>query len=143
MMKAHWPNKTLDQLERVKTEVLRDTSYLLITITKLRAKKPLCEFEIEDLRILIGQSIGLPFLIPLAIEELEKDILAEGDFYEGDLLKSVLTSDVNYWKSAQENWNKIIQIYKNNRDYIASFDTTRKIRDEIHFAYLAFSQICS
>ena len=143
MIKAHWPNKTLDQLEGVKTEVLRDTSHLLMTVTRLRAKKPLCDFEIEDLRILIGQSIGLPFLIPLAIEELENDILAEGHYYEGDLLNSVLTSDANYWKSAQENWNKIIKIYKKNRDTIASFDTTREIRDGIHFNYLAFSQIHS
>jgi len=139
--RKNWSNKTLDALEGVKTKILQDDSYLLMTCTRLRVTKPLSEFEIEDLRILIGQSIGLKFLIPLAIEELEKNILAEGHFYEGDLLKFVLMSDVKYWKQEKENWNKIVNLYQKNQDIIASFDTSREIRDGIHFSYLNFSKI--
>ena len=58
---------------------------------------PLRDLSIEDLRILIGQGIGLVHLIPLAIGELEKNPWCEGDFYPGDLLKCVVAADPNYW----------------------------------------------
>jgi hypothetical protein len=53
---------------------------------------------VENLRILIGQSIGLLFLIPLALEQLEKNPLAEGDFYPGDLLCAVLRVKADFWE---------------------------------------------
>lgn len=51
----------------------------------------------ENLRLLIGQNIGLPFLVPLAIEWLRQDPLAEGGCYAGDLLASVLRSEAAFW----------------------------------------------
>ena len=71
-------------------------SHLVTTIYKLR-KKNLEEFTAEDLRIVIGQNFSLPILIPKAIDILEEDILAEGDFYPGDLLKNVLTITPKFW----------------------------------------------
>lgn len=35
---------------------------------------------------MIGQKIGLDYLIPLVLESLEDNILLEGNFYCGDLL---------------------------------------------------------
>lgn len=35
---------------------------------------------------MIGQNIGLPWLLPLAIARLEEDPWASGDLYPGDLL---------------------------------------------------------
>jgi len=76
-------------------------SHLVKTCHLLR-KKPIEDFEIEELRIMIGQNIGLKFLIPIALEKLKENILAEGDFYEGDLLKSVLTCKGEFWKDKTE-----------------------------------------
>ena len=59
---------------------------------------PLREFTVENLRIMIGQNIGLEFLIPLALERLRDDPLAEGDCYPGDLLANVLRADATFWK---------------------------------------------
>ncbi len=127
----NWLLKSLENLEKDYWGAIpEDESYLVTTCYKLR-KKPLNQFEIEDFRILIGQDIGLKYLIPLALDILEKDILAEGHFYEGDLLKSVLTSNPNYWKIEREDWKKIISIYGNNLDLIeneaAEFNTGREI----------------
>ena len=58
----------------------------LVTRCHALQKKPLCDLEVEDLRMLIGQAIGLDFLLPAALAILEKDPLAEGDFFAGDLL---------------------------------------------------------
>lgn len=69
-------------------------------------KIPLKDLTIEQLRTLISQQIGLDFLIPIACEHLEKNILVEGDFYEGDLLESLLSIEKDYWLS---HWD----LYKN------------------------------
>ncbi len=45
---------------------------------------------------MIGQQMGLEYLIPLAIERLRDDPLAEGDFYRGDLLQNVLRADPRF-----------------------------------------------
>lgn len=71
-------------------------SNLVATIHKLR-KKPLKDFSIEDLRICIGQQFFLQHLIPLAIQELERNPFAQGDFYPGDLLQNVINVNDEYW----------------------------------------------
>ena len=84
---------------------------------------------------MIGQNIGLNFLIPLAIDELKQNKLAEGDFYEGDLLKSVLTSDTDYWKMEKENWSLVVNLFKekskeldyNHKELFNSFKDFEKI----------------
>jgi hypothetical protein len=49
------------------------------------------------LRLLIGQDVGLAHLLPLALEVLRDDPMAEGDMYEGDLLSAVLTRSPVVW----------------------------------------------
>lgn len=77
---------TLDQLEGVTWGPATFDSGLATTCHRLRTK-PLGEYDVEDLRIMIGQSIGLPWLLPLAIDRLEENPWASGDHYPGDLLK--------------------------------------------------------
>ncbi len=71
-------------------------SHLVLTCHALR-RKPLRDFTIEDLRIMIGQNFSLDYLVPLAIEHLQHDPFAAGDFYEGDLLASVLKVKSSFW----------------------------------------------
>jgi hypothetical protein len=63
------------------------------------AKKPISEFTVEDLRIMIGQNIGLPHLMPIAIDVLNKESLAEGDYFPGDLLANVVRADPEFFAS--------------------------------------------
>lgn len=109
-MKVKQIDKTLEQLEG---EVWEDINYptnLVKTIYLLR-KKILKDFSVEDLRIVIGQSFSLPYLIPLAIEKLNQNILAEGDYFEGDLLKSVLDSDKSFWVANKKYWQIVKELY--------------------------------
>ena len=117
-------NKTLEQLEN---EVWKEPGYnssLVITTFNLR-KKPLKDYTIADLRISIGQNFGLVYLIPLAIEALKRNIMAEGDHYEGDLLNMVLNSDVEYWKTHKTEWTTVKDLCEKNR---ASFGDDKQIR---------------
>jgi hypothetical protein len=87
------PGPTLDDLEGVRSpEKPTFGSHLVQTCTQLRMES-LDEFTTEDLRIMIGQNIGLPHLLPRAVAVLEADPLAEGDYHPGDLLNAVLHCD--------------------------------------------------
>ncbi len=136
----NWLHKTLESLESDNWVNANNQSYLIKTCTELR-KKPLKDFEIEDLRIMIGQNFSLKYLVPLAIAALQKDILIEGDFYEGDLLKSVLTSDKDYWKTEVENWKIMCDLFQENRRLLETFETTREIRNGWLESFSEFEKI--
>jgi hypothetical protein len=108
------PEATLEQIEKDFWGEPTYTSYLVVTCHQLR-KKPLKDYTIEDLRIMIGQNMSLDILIPMAIERLKQNILAEGHMYPGDLLKSVLTSDINYWQKNPDHHRKLIKLFQNNQ----------------------------
>src|SRR3954462_2045905 len=94
-------DQSLEELEHADWGEPKYDSYLVTTIHRLR-RVPLRQFSVEDLRIMIGQNIGLQYLVPLAIEHLRRDPLAQGDFYPGDLLKMVLTADAMFWQNHPE-----------------------------------------
>jgi len=101
MKKGHRPDlrpmrqKSLEELEGVDAGEPPYDSYLVRTTYALR-KKPVGDFTTEDLRIIIGQGLGLPYLLPLALERLEAEPLAAGHFYRGDLLTNVIRAEP-YW----------------------------------------------
>jgi hypothetical protein len=88
--------KTLEELEHEQWVESADDTTLISRCLTLR-RKPIGEFSIEDLRVMIGQNIGLRYLIPLALERLEKRPFVGGDFYRGDLLGVVLAADRVFW----------------------------------------------
>jgi hypothetical protein len=81
--------QTLEELEGRRWPEPGYASGLVMTVHRLRAK-PITDFSVEDLRIMIGQGVGLPHLVPHGVELLEQEPLAEGDFYPGDLLAAVV-----------------------------------------------------
>lgn len=95
-MENNWRFKTLENLEKDADPEVRVNSHLVIKTSLLR-KIPLNEFSVEDLRIMIGQNFGLPYLVSLTIEKLTEDVLAEGDLYPGDLLVAVTKIDTRFW----------------------------------------------
>jgi CDI immunity proteins len=90
--------KSLTQLEGHDWGPAEGDTYVIRTCHNLR-NKPIGQFTVEDLRIMIGQKIGLPFLVPLALRRLQDDPLVEGDFYPGDLLMAVLRVESAWWAS--------------------------------------------
>ena len=118
--------KTLNELEGEWGEP-NFGSHLVTTCHELR-KKPISSFTVEDLRIMIGQDIGLDYLIPLALETLEDNIFSEGNFYCGDLLNVVLSADKEFWKSNLTYRNDLIDILeKNIKDLVSKLDFFRQV----------------
>lgn len=130
-MNNNWKFKTLENLEKNIWPTLKanEESYLIVTCNSLR-KKQLIDFSIEDLRIMIGQNIGLKYLLPIAIEVLNENILAEGDFYEGDLLSAVLSSDLEFWRANKMSYEIVSELFKRNESTLKDFDTTWEIKKQ-------------
>ncbi|MBO4206442.1 contact-dependent growth inhibition system immunity protein [Micromonospora echinofusca] len=92
---------TIEQLEgEVWADPGSGASFLVARCHDLR-RKPLADFTVEDLRIMLGQNIGVPALLSRAVEVLLQDPLAEGDHYPGDLLTSVLRLPDSAWSALQ------------------------------------------
>ena len=121
----NWRQKTLENLENKFWGNPEYDSYLVKRCHELR-KLPLDNFTTEDLRIMIGQQIGLDYLVPLALEVLAKDLFVEGNFFEGDLLKNTLAIETDFWNSNKNYWLQLDSLIKDRRDEIKAhkFDTT-------------------
>ncbi len=78
-----------------------DATRLITTVHHLR-RKPIRLLGAEDLRVLIGQKIGLAVLVPRALARLAQDPVLEGDFYPGDVLAAVLRIPQPYWSTHPE-----------------------------------------
>lgn len=107
--------KTLEELEDERWDEPNCASRLVLRANELR-KKPLCELNNEDLRLLIGQQISLDFLLPLALEKLVENPLRSGDLYMGDLFCSVLKVGQGYWEEHRELKNELDEVIRTYED---------------------------
>jgi hypothetical protein len=95
-------SKTLEQIEKQHWPEPEWQSHLVVECHRLR-RVPLREFTPGNLRIMVGQSIGLESLAPLALQILADDPLLEAELYPGDLLFALLHSDSTFW-AAHPDW---------------------------------------
>lgn len=124
-LENNWRQKTLENLEKDYWKNPDYDSHLVRRCHELR-KLPLDKFSTEDLRIMIGQQINLDYLIPLALEVLTIDLFAQGDFFEGDLLKNVLAIKTDFWNNNKNYWTTLDNLIKDRRSEIDAnkFDIT-------------------
>lgn len=104
-------NQSLQELERLDWREPPFPSHLVVICHALR-RKLLRDFTTEDLHIMIGQKIGLDYLMPIAIEQLQRDPLAAGNFYPGDLLQSVLRVPTDFWQTHPDLRRAVVRIVK-------------------------------
>ncbi|QAA83237.1 hypothetical protein EI546_11090 [Aequorivita sp. H23M31] len=111
-------NKSLEELENdYWDEEIEFPSDLVIKCHKYR-KIPIKNLTIEHLRLLISQQIGTEYLIGIALEKLEQNILTEGDFYEGDLLISVSSLPTEFWAEKQNKFRTYKSLVERNSELI-------------------------
>jgi hypothetical protein len=102
-------NKSLEELEGDVWVEPVINSTLAAECHRLR-KAPLSSLSPENLRILIGQKIGLIFLVPLALNILEANPLVSGNLYKGDLLANVAAIPEEFWSAHPELNNRLVEI---------------------------------
>jgi hypothetical protein len=131
--------KTLQELEGQDWGEPNFPSHLVTTCHALR-RKPLRDFTVEDLRIMIGQNISLKYLIPLAIEQLRRDPLIAGDYYLGDLLAAVLLAEPSFWQEQPKLRKAVKEIVDPLIPFSEDLYVSRSVRRSLQEAHQAFQQ---
>ena len=111
-------SKSIEQLEK---DVWKNPSEFptdLIEKCYRYRKISIEELTNEQIRLLISQKIGIKYLIGIALEKLERNILTEGDFYEGDLLVAVSTLPSEFWNENQTVFLNFKTIVERNSELI-------------------------
>jgi hypothetical protein len=125
-LEHNWRYKSLENLEKKVWPKVDYDSHLVTRTSQLR-KIPLNEFSVEDLRIMIGQDIGLDYLIPLALEKLKENILSEGDFYPGDLLVALVHCDPGFWTKNEGYRRELEEMMRLNAELIIRHELKVKL----------------
>lgn len=102
-------SKSLQEIEKQEWERPDGESHLAKECKRLW-QVPLGELNTENLRILIGQNISPIYLVPLALDILEMNPIAEGNKYKGDLLNSVINLPEDFWLNNQTLNNRLVEV---------------------------------
>lgn len=100
-----------------------DATRLISTVHRLR-RKPIGLLTAEDVRLLLGQHVGVPFLVPRALAMLEEDPLCEGDLFPGDLLVSTLHVPLAHWHTHPDRLDRLERV-------LASIDPAAEDVDDL------------
>ncbi|WP_435314166.1 contact-dependent growth inhibition system immunity protein [Cellulophaga fucicola] len=90
-------------------------------------KISIAELTDEQIRLLIFQQIGTEYLIGIALEKLEKNILTECDFYEGDLLVAVSGLPTEFWSNNKTEFLTFKNLVEQNSELIKNELGEKKI----------------
>ncbi|HKY41903.1 MAG TPA: contact-dependent growth inhibition system immunity protein [Pyrinomonadaceae bacterium] len=132
-------DKTLEELDGEDWGAPEYPSRLVTNCHRLR-RVPLKDFVIEDLRLMIGQQFSLEYLVPVALDRLEDDPFAEGDFYPGDLLNNVLGVSCAFWEQHPESLQRLEHIVEKARAQIGARVEDEEIEATLRTALNAFGQ---
>lgn len=102
-------SKSLEDLKGPLGHHMGSDSYLESECRRLHSV-PLPKLTVENLRLLVGQKIGLKHLVPIALDILEENPLVGGHFYPGDLLNSVALAPEHFWTSHPKLNNRLIEV---------------------------------
>jgi hypothetical protein len=115
---ANWQKKSFETLENHHWGDLETAKTNLVKRCMELSKVSVGNFTVSDLRVMIGQKLGLQYLIPLAIEKLQDNIFVDSELYAGDLLESVLRIDTLFWDDNKSCWKQLNDLIKENRQEI-------------------------
>ena len=96
-------------------------------------RTPLKDLSVSDLRLLIGQQIGLNVLVPRALLQLSGDPMMEADYYPGDLLSALLRVRGAYWSENPDELVRLVSIAQ------SAETSDRKLVDECRAFLAAYS----
>lgn len=135
-----WPRQSLEALEGDDWGDATFDSHLVRECHRLR-RVPLADLSAENLRILIGQQIGLRYLVPMALDLLRRDPFAAGDFYPGDLLMSVLRVESGFWRAHPELCQPADETARRALDRLSTLEEDdQELREMLSNAHDLFSQ---
>jgi hypothetical protein len=137
-------NKSISELEKWKWNEdipSADDSFVVRNFYRLH-NIPIADYLLADIRFMIGQNTGLEFLVPIALNELQKNIFIEADLYPGDLLCSLflINEEPNFWLSHEKEKQELINLYNEQKKMLGTLDVSEDIKVKIKEAYKEFTK---
>ena len=109
-------SKSLDDLQGRTSGNPDDTPTESVRLYILARQKPLCLLSPSDIRRLIVQSDGAPFILDLVFPLLEADPLTEAEHYPGDLLSNLIRADDEIWCDRPEYRARLAKLFRRALD---------------------------
>lgn len=102
-------SKSIEQLENY---IWIESQYLSSNMSEcnLYRKIPIEDLSLENLLHLLQHNVGTAYLLSRALDILEKEPLIMGDYYEGDLLVSLITLPNNELQRHGQLIDKLLEI---------------------------------
>lgn len=113
-------SKSIEQLENDYWKKPSEFPTALVKKCFEYRKIKVSELTIAQIRLLISQKIGLAYLIPIALDKLEQNVLIEGELYEGDVLESVSKIPMKFWNKNSTEFLRFISLLESNKVKILS-----------------------
>lgn len=109
--------KSIEQLEN---DYWSDIDFPTPLIQKCYAYRrvPIRDLSIGQVRLLLEQKIGVKHILSVALDILKVNIVAEGDFFPGDLLSVVLDLGSEFWLEDQENETRLEKLLQERKGEI-------------------------
>lgn len=92
-----------------------DDTQMVKRIYALR-RKALHSLSNEELRLAVSQSVGVPFILDLALERVSNAPLLEGGCYPGDILSALIRADESIWDKRPKLREKLPELYRQALD---------------------------
>ncbi|MFD9564167.1 contact-dependent growth inhibition system immunity protein [Streptomyces sp. NPDC059994] len=112
MAKPFDRNKSLEELEGNRWPDPPEGATGLVRAVHSLRRRPVGSLDADELRRLIGQDVGLPWLLLPALEVLRDTApnQAAGGFFDDDLLSAVLTRKPSLWQAMPESARELREI---------------------------------
>lgn len=138
MPRLTWEERMGRSLEALEGAVWPAPDFDSSVVTRVHQlrKVPLGGLGVEDLRLLIGQKVGLGLLLPLALDVLEEEPFASGDFYPGDLLFAVTRSltEAGAWSADAELGRRLRRIVERAMPRLRAMEAPELLERALHAA---------
>ena len=113
-LENNWKQKSIENLEKdFWGQPPKSSTPLVAKVHRLRTIQ-IEKLEPKDIRLLVGQNVGLKYLIPIALDILQADLFIDAELYDGDLLQNVINVNNGFWddnKELKQKFNDLLQSY--------------------------------
>jgi hypothetical protein len=118
-------------IEQLENNYWKDIDFPTLLVEKCFQYRriPIKDLSIEQVRLLLGQKIGIEYILPRAIHFLQENILAEGNYYPGDLLAAILTIDESGWTDHFELRRRFDELLVSEISKVEDSDLLRMLAD--------------
>lgn len=125
-------NRSIEELENDYWSKPTFDTYVITTCHNAR-RKPIKYLSNEEIRCLIGQKIGLRFLLPIAVDILKNEPFIDITYFEGDLLLTLLRLNISDWEYNQNELKLFNILIQDNRLQI---ENCKEIQSELIEKYI-------